>query len=167
MNSARVLPKRLEGRHVLMGLGVFFGVMFAANGVFLYYAVGTFNGFETRDAYRRGLEYNTRIASDAAQAQLGWQPDVRYDAGSQSLVLHVHDQAQRPLAGLGIRGEIRRPATDSEDRNVVLTEVAPGQYETSIDLDPGQWVLIASLSRSGGEHVSYRFKQRLWVREDR
>ena len=104
MTGARILPERLEGRHVLLGLVAFFGVMFAVNGVFLYYAVGTFNGFETLSAYQRGLEYNTRIASDAAQAQLGWKPDARYDAETKRRVIHVRDKGQRPIAGLGIRG---------------------------------------------------------------
>ena len=49
----RLFPERIEGRHVLLALLGFFGFMLLANGIFLYYAVGTFNGFETTDAYRK------------------------------------------------------------------------------------------------------------------
>lgn len=164
MSRWRLFPERLEGRHILFGLLMFFGVMFAANGVFLYYAVGTFNGFETRDAYRRGLEYNMRIASDAEQSERGWRPSVRYDAAKKSLVLDIRDKARRGVAGLGIRGEIRRPATDRQDREVELTEVAPGRYETPLELEPGQWVFMAQLSEPGSADISYRLKQRLWVK---
>lgn len=167
MSAMRPFPRRLEGRHVLFGLLAFFGVMFAANGVFLYYAVGTFNGFETRDAYRRGLTYNTRIASDAKQAARGWRPVARYDSVKQSLVLDVRDKAKRGVAGLSIRGEIRRPVTDRQDRQVTLSEVAPGRYAASLKLEPGQWVVLARMSEAGSDGVSYRLKQRLWVKKGR
>ena len=44
LTSEGRLSKGVQGRHVLIGLLIFFGVMFVANGLLVYYAVGTFSG---------------------------------------------------------------------------------------------------------------------------
>lgn len=170
MSGARLFPERIEGRHVFYGLVVFFGVMLIANGFFLYYALGTFNGFETTDAYRRGLNYNQRVAAEKAQNARGWQPAVRYDQQARRLVVEVRDRRGRGrgVAGLRIAGEIRRPATDSSDQMIVLQEFKPGFYATALDLAPGQWTLFAQLFEQGSDvEPAHRMKQRLWVEADR
>ena len=59
----------LTGRHVLMMLIAFFGVIFAVNGVFLYAAISTFDGTDTSSAYQKGIDYNTTIAESEEQAR--------------------------------------------------------------------------------------------------
>lgn len=166
MSVFRLVPARIEGRHVLIGLLAFFGVMLVANGIFLYYAVGTFNGFETSEAYRKGLTYNTRIAADAMQASRGWQPMARYESDKGQLFIEVRDRQGRDIAGLTISGEVRRPVTDKADQPVTMAEVAPARYVTALDLAPGQWTLAVKMSEQGtaGEPV-FRFKKRLWVKD--
>ena len=163
MSAVRLFPERIEGRHVLFALFAFFGVMFIVNGIFLYFAVGTFNGFETRDAYRKGLTYNERIASDTAQAAKGWKPVLRYEGGEQKLVVEMRDRQGKGIAGLTISGLVRHPVTDKQDRNVLLNEVAPARYAVSLKLPAGQWIFSGQASRTG--EAAFRFKHRLWVKE--
>ena len=49
---------RLDGRHVLMMLFAFFGVIFAVNGYFLFSALSTHTGVVAVEPYRKGLAYN-------------------------------------------------------------------------------------------------------------
>jgi len=65
----------LRGRHVLFAFLGFFGVIFAVNGVFLYAALSTHTGVVANEPYRKGLNYNQRIAAFQAQEQLGWAED--------------------------------------------------------------------------------------------
>jgi nitrogen fixation protein FixH len=168
MSNPFRFPARIEGRHVLYGLIAFFGVMLVANGFFVYYALGTFTGFDTRDAYREGIHYNDRIAAEVAQERRGWQPALRYDAGSHRLVLEVHDRKGRPVAGLRVAGEVRRPVTDRADRPLKMHEISPALYVAEMDLAPGQWTIIARLyNGAGAGEPAYRHKQRLWVEPDR
>lgn len=167
MSMRRIFPDPIEGRHVLMALGGFFGVMFLVNGIFFYYAVGTFNGFETMDAYRKGVAYNERIKTDVAQSARGWQSDIRYDPATGKLSLKVSDATGNPIAGLTISGEARRPVTDRNDHALTLSEIAPGQYESSLDLAPGQWIIIAMAMAVGSQEPTFRLKQRIWVKEAR
>lgn len=165
MSLPRLFPERIEGRHVLMGLIGFFGVMILANGIFLYYAVGTFNGFATDNAYQRGLDYNERIAADAAQAARGWQPAAHYEPARRQLVVEVKDARGRLVAGLSVSGDVRRPVTDRQDRPVSLQEIAPGRYAVPVELAPGQWIFSAQLAEAGSSAIAFRLKQRLWVKE--
>lgn len=165
MNVARIFPERFEGRHVLYALFAFFGVMFIVNGIFLYYAVGTFNGFETSDAYRKGLSYNKRIASDEAQTSRGWKPVVQYRNEEQKLVVEIRDKQGNGVAGLAIKGELRHPVTDKDDQTLILQEIAAGRYAIPLKLAAGQWIFSAKITKRG--EPEYRFKKRLWVKENR
>ncbi|RMF08191.1 MAG: hypothetical protein D6773_02800, partial [Alphaproteobacteria bacterium] len=149
MKVQRLAPARIEGRHVLYGLFAFFGVMLLANGIFLYFALDTYNGLETQNAYREGLGYNARIEHEARQAARGWQPRAHYDGATGRLVLEVSDRRGNGVAGLAIRGELRRPVTDREDRTLAFREVAPARYSADVALAPGQWIVILDLQAAG------------------
>jgi nitrogen fixation protein FixH len=156
----------IEGRHVLLGLIAFFGVMFLANGIFVYFAVATFSGGDTSKPYQKGLHYNQMIAADARQAERGWQTDVAYDDKTGRLTLSFVDKATAPIAGLHIAAELSRPATDKEDRRVVFREVSQGIYDATVDLPPGLWVLSIASRRKGGDRADvYRLKRRMFVAE--
>ncbi len=166
MNALRLTAKPITGRHVLLALIGFFGVMLIVNGIFLYYAVGTFNGFETTNAYRRGITYNDRIGADVAQTARGWAATVHHNARGEELVIEVKNRQGGGVGGLMIQGEIRRPATDREDQTVTFEEGAPARYTVPIKLAAGQWVVLLEAHEPGksGE-ASFRFKQRLWVKD--
>ena len=64
----------IKGKHVLFAMLSFFGVILVVNGVFTYFALSTFTGVSTDDAYRRGRAYNQTIeAAMEDQALLLWQ----------------------------------------------------------------------------------------------
>ena len=155
----------IEGRHVLMGLVAFFGVMFVANGLLVYYALGTFSGGDRPDPYRSGLNYNETIAAAERQAALGWQADVAYDTGAQRVTLRFVDEADAPVTELDLEATLTRPATNREDRTLRFRESAPGVYVSDVVLEPGGWVLsVVSSAHADGEPL-HRLKTRLFVEE--
>lgn len=56
--------KGIDGRHVLLGLVAFFGVMFVVNAIFVYFAVATFSGGDTSNPYQKGLHYDQMLEAD-------------------------------------------------------------------------------------------------------
>lgn len=155
--------RQITGTHVLFGLIAFFGVMLAANGVFVYFATSTFSGLSTDDAYRKGLAYNQTLRSFRAQQASGWQVAAAIAGGEIRLTLA--DAAGKPLDGLAIAGRIGRPATAAEDRAVAFRSAGQGLYKADADgLAPGQWELTAE-ARALGQASSEPFKvtARLWV----
>jgi nitrogen fixation protein FixH len=156
----------ITGRHVLVMLLTFFGIIFAVNGVFIYSALSTYSGVVAQEPYRRGLQYNARIAAAAKQDELGWREDTRL--AGQDLTLFLHDAKQAPVAGLDVSGVIGRPSTDRHDIPVALREVQPGQYVAQFDtLDAGAWIITLNASEAkpgSGQTIVYRVRKRLWLK---
>lgn len=165
MKTAGWFANGIEGRHVLLGLIAFFGVMALANAALVYYAVSTFSGGDRPDPYRSGLNYNETIAADQRQAALGWQTELTYDAPQRRLTLRFVDTAKQPVSGLKLDATLTRAVTDKDDRAVALEEVEAGVYAADLALAPGAWVLsLASRGDTEGDLV-FRLKRRLIVKE--
>ncbi len=161
LTSEGRLSKGVQGRHVVIGLMIFFGVMFVANGLLVYYAVGTFSGGDRPDPYRSGLNYNQTIAAAERQAALGWDVEVNYEG--RRLVVRFVDKSAEPISGLALTAKLTRPAENRKDSVVELREWRDGIYTTNISLGPGNWVVsVASAEQQNGSPV-YRLKRRLFV----
>jgi nitrogen fixation protein FixH len=156
----------IRGRHVLIGMLAFFGLIFLANGIFLYYALTTFGGGEKVSPYRSGLRYNETLAEAARGAARGLEGRRSYDAQASMLALALRDRSGDPVAGLHLAATVGRPATDREDLSAEFREVESGRYAAELALAPGQWVVDLrsdELSREGDP--TYRLKQRVMVPE--
>lgn len=157
---------RLTGRHVLIAVVAFFGTVFLANGIFLYSALSTYTGVVAQEPYRKGLQYNERIAAAERQDQLGWQADTAL-VPEQGLSLVLRDRQGGPVSGLFVSGVLGRPSTNQHDQNVTLTEVEPGRYVAPVDgLTPGAWLidLQAVWIGTGDKEPVYRLRTREWVK---
>jgi nitrogen fixation protein FixH len=156
----------LRGRHVLLGLIAFFGLIFLVNGIFAYYAITTFGGGDTSNPYQKGLDYNDRVEEAARDAELGWQAQLTYGTGSGRLIFSLTDRDGHPVSGLHFSGTIGRPATDREDLSAKFSEAERGGYAAMVRLAPGQWIVQLhsdELSRAGDP--VFRLKQRVFVPE--
>ncbi|MEM7398056.1 MAG: FixH family protein [Pseudomonadota bacterium] len=163
--EATPLPRILRGRHVLIGLFIFFGIMFVANGFLVYYAVSTFSGGDRPNPYRSGLNYNETIAESAAQAALGWSTTTDYDGNAGRLTLSFKDSAATPVTGLNLSGTLGRPATTQGERDLIFREWREGVYLSDVTLAPGNWILTVESSKEEVGSPVYRLKERLIVTE--
>ena len=166
MNGTAWFANEIRGRHVLIGMIAFFGLIFLANGIFLYYALTTFGGGDTSNPYRKGLHYNDTLAEAARDAERGWSAELAYDAKAGRLAFSLRDKSGEPVAGLHLDANVGRPATDREDLSAKFREIESGFYVAELSLAPGQWVVQLhsnALSREGDP--TYRLKQRVFVPE--
>jgi nitrogen fixation protein FixH len=163
MHGKSAQGNELKGRHVLLALVSFFGVMLIANGIFLYYALATFGGGDTSDPYRKGLHYNDTIAEAAEQDARGWRIELSYDRGGGQLSLLLRDKQGRALRGLAVASTLGRPATDKEDMALKLVEGEPGVYSGRTRLADGQWLVTATVEDPLAPGAPYRLKQRLFI----
>ncbi|MEO0978715.1 MAG: FixH family protein [Pseudomonadota bacterium] len=151
-------PKAITGRTVLAWLICFFGVVFTANGIFLYLALGSFPGVVVDSSYEAGQAYNQEIAAAKAQAGLGWQVSseiVRTSPDSAKLVVSAMDAQGTPLYGIAVTAVLRHPAQENEDVTAVLRADGGGRYVGDIDeVASGNWTLVLEIEQDG----SRRFK---------
>jgi len=144
---------KLNGRHVLIMLVVFFGVMIFANFVFVRAALKTFPGVSEDHSYLQGLHYNETLAARAEQAKLGWAAEVTEVAreGETGFVRLRMSDGDELLSGLVLSGALRRPADDDEDQPLAFKPLGEGVYEAEIAaFTPGAWDLhVRAESRYG------------------
>jgi nitrogen fixation protein FixH len=149
----------------MMMLG-FFGIVLAANGVFLYFAVTSFSGIDSENPYVEGLAYNRTLEAPEAQKKLGWRLELDHAPSSENrraLNLAVRSRAGTPLDGLAVVAELRRPARHDLDRRVTFAPLGGGRYGAGVDLPlEGQWDL--SLSATASDGAVFVMEQRLWLK---
>jgi nitrogen fixation protein FixH len=122
-------------------------VVIAVNAVMITFAVRTFPGLETADAYRKGLDYNQTIAAADAQERQGWHADLRVatperndDSRRTELLVRFTDRDGNPLSGLDVETFLIRPTHQGIDRSTRLEERGGGMYQGVIEIPlPGQW----------------------------
>jgi len=145
------LRKPLTGRSVVVMLGLFFGVMFTANGALIYTALSTLHGEELANSYDASQVYNQRIAEARAQNLLGWVADVttRQEGGGERVVADFKDRDGAPIAGLDVRARFVHPFDKGADREAILTSDG-GAYEgVAAPLRAGRWTLVIEARQDG------------------
>lgn len=136
---------RLTGRHVLAGFIAFFGLIFAVNGVFVYFALDSWSGLVVDRAYQRGLDYNKTLDRAEAQKALGWQSTVSLPATGGTARAEITDRYGLPVTGLVVEMAFRRPTHEGFDLKVTAREVAEGRYEARPNLAlPGRWQMTVN-----------------------
>ncbi|MEM7044954.1 MAG: FixH family protein [Pseudomonadota bacterium] len=146
---------------VFVGL---FGIVLIANGTMITVAITTFTGMETVSAYKKGVDYNERLAAAAKQEALGWKASLDAkadDAGRMVITFALDDRGGAPVAAADVLAKVDRPLQDGLDQMVVFDEIESGRYRAAIDLPlEGQWeVQIDAVARGD----RYQFTERIMV----
>lgn len=158
---------RISGKHVLLGMVLFFGGIMAANGWMAYQAVKTFDGLEREDPYRRGKDYNQVIEEAQKQAALGWQVEMVAEiSGVDAFVrlnVTMRDKTGVPLNGLDGVALFWRPVDDGLDVETMLIQQGNGLYVGEIQLPAhGQWDVRLEMKDGSGNKLNHR--ERIIVR---
>lgn len=156
---ARRRPFELSGRAVLFGMIGFFIVVAGVNGVMMVSAIRTMPGADVKSAYETSQRFNSEIARMQAQAARGWLAQTEIvRAGADTVVsLALKDKAGTAVTGLAVEAKLQHPATRQQDRDVTLTETAPGQYSATVPaLHAGAWTLVVEATHGGDAVFSSR-----------
>lgn len=135
-------PSPITGRHVLIWMIAFFGVIFAVNGAFVFFALTSWPGLTTGRAYEEGLAYNETLAAAQTQSALGWQSRVSLGPTTpKGRVLDVWlRNADGLLSGATVTAHLRRPLSEGLDMTVALKPAGPGRYTGMVRLPAlGRW----------------------------
>jgi nitrogen fixation protein FixH len=158
------VPARLRGRHVLSMVIGFFAAIMAVNAVMVWYALGTFPGTVSDNAYREGLEYNRTLEERAAQRALGWHVSVEV-AGTglkRRIEARFKNRDGAPLSGMKVAARLTRPVARGADRVLELRESAPGIYGAEAEFPrPGHWQLDVEAHRDA---ATWTMERELWVK---
>jgi len=154
--------RELTGRAVLLWLVVFFGVVFAINGVLVRAAISTFGGVETASSYQAGLRFERDVAIAQRQDALHWQVAgkiARDGAGNAVLSVSARDEKGAPLTGLEARARLVHPADERRDHAIAMQAAGAGAFRGATQTAAGQWDLLIELYR--GDERLFRSTSRV------
>ncbi len=155
-----VTGKRLTGRHVFIGVATFFALVTLVNVVMISFAVGTFDGLQTDNAYNEGRSFNQTIAAARARAGLGWQDSLMLEPGRVTLALA--DRDGQPVSGLVLSGQLRGLTHADADQALAFRETTTGRYEAVLARPvTGRWEVRVSTRAPDGTPVDFRQQARV------
>jgi nitrogen fixation protein FixH len=155
-----IAQPRFTGRHMLIIMLVFFGVIFAVNFTMVYFAISSWTGLVVKNAYVASQQFNASTAALKAAAA-GVNASVAYD--KPIFKITFTDDKGIALAARNVSVTLGRPSHERDDQTVVLRPVAGGFYTARIVLKNGQWSGRVSADISG--HSGWQRPLRLTVKE--
>lgn len=142
--------RELTGRHVLLAVIAFFGVLILINGVFIYAAVGTFRGEDVARSYRQGLDYNQTLEVRRNQAALGWSAEIQTETlpnEVRRITFILTDERGEAIFYDRIQGRLRHPVDSSLDIPFETSTNMSGAIKLSVPM--GRRILVASATADG------------------
>lgn len=127
-----------------------------------------FPGTVANDFQKKYDLYNNYMAQLQTQQERGWKIADGWlekpQFGKASLFrLHVTDKAGQAVTGGKVEVVFLRPSDKQMDRQLQLTEAAPGFYGTAVELPAvGQWNMLITITR--GDEV-HEVKGDTWVED--
>ncbi|NND50042.1 MAG: hypothetical protein HKN60_07300 [Rhizobiales bacterium] len=150
MASDDKTPARFTGRHMLIVMVAFFGVVITANLTMAFFATHSWSGLEVPNSYVASQEYNDKIADARAQAALGWTSDLSLADGA--LVLELADADGNPIAGAEVEGVMRRLVHENDDTETRFAWSQGGAYRAPAPALAGAWE-VEITARAGTDRL--------------
>lgn len=153
--------KQLTGKHVLIMLLAFFGVMIAVNIYFTVVAVKSFRGEDVPRSYRQGLEYNQTLAARGLQKDAGWtgHVNVTQAQGVPTLILQIKDKQGFGISGLELAAKLRHPVDTDRDQPIVFSDIGDGRYRAMPGALEGHWTIEVETMQDG---FPFKMRHELW-----
>jgi nitrogen fixation protein FixH len=147
------------GRHMLLAMLVFFGVIITVNVTMAFFARTTWTGFVVANSYVASQEFNAKMAETRAQAALKW-------TGTLAIRNHVVryrlvDRAHVPVILKGVQISFKRPIDDREDHVITLAPDVDGGLALPHEVADGVWLI--EINADAGLANPYRETLRVHV----
>lgn len=160
--AAAPAQRTFTGRHMLLVMFAFFGVVISVNVVLAVASSTTWSGLVVQNSYVASQEYQIKRDALAAQQALGWKPHFSYAPGAVRFT--VSNAVGSPVDLGTITIQVNRPIGTKDDVKVEVAPAASGEYVAEMKLGKGVWdVLIATETTAEGP---FEFHHRFSVEAD-
>lgn len=158
MTRGQDRPREFTGRHMLMIMLAFFGVIITVNLIMATLANTSWTGLVVKNSYVASQKFNKKAEQGRAQAALGWTGDLDFADGAFSY--RLRDAAGDPVRMRSVTATFRHPAYEAADTRFELAHVADRFVSEALPAD-GVWI-VEILSDAGLEQP-YRDVRRITV----
>ena len=126
------------GRHMLLTMLAFFGVVIAVNVTMAWFAGSSWTGFVVENSYVASQQFNAKMAETRAQQALGWTGHFSVSGGTVRYAISDAKGAEVALEAVSVI--FRRPVDDREDQTIILAKDTGG-YAAAHDVADGVWIV--------------------------
>lgn len=146
------------GKHMLLSMIAFFGVIIAVNFTMASLATGSWTGLVVKNSYVASQNFNEELEQANAQRRDGLVSDLSYRG--QTLKFILKDRTGNVLKPKNVSAVIGRPAFEQADRTIELKRFPDNSYRLDTKLDPGIWMIKIT-----GETAKSRYRRdaRLYI----
>lgn len=138
------MKREFTGRHMVLTLVAFFGVVMAVNFTMARLAVRDFSGTVVDNSYIASQHYNDWIAIADEQAEKGWQATATLDEDVHVVL------ALEGLAADSIEAVAENPLRRSDDIALTMERQADGTYRSIDPLPEGRWAIRTVVTGKDG-----------------
>jgi nitrogen fixation protein FixH len=137
--SQRPSTGEFTGRHMLLIMLAFFGVIIAVNLTMATFANSSWTGLIVKNAYVASQHFNEKAQAARAQEALGWTGSMTLVDGEFRYTLA--DAGGSPVALEPSQVFFRRPVDDRHDQTVALEPAGHGAVTGAVALADGVWIV--------------------------
>ncbi|MBZ9725873.1 FixH family protein [Mesorhizobium sp. CO1-1-11] len=159
MNAHPQKSREFTGRHMLLTILGFFGVVIGVNVTMATLASTSWTGLVVENTYVASQQFNAKAKEGRAQAALGWTGKLTIASGNVRYALS--DAAGRSVPLHGVKVLFRHPAYEAEDKAITLAS-GPDQ-EFSARHTPRDGVWIVEIDADAGLAEPYRDVRRIMI----
>lgn len=142
------MQNEFTGRHMLLCMIGFFGVIIAVNLVLATFAGTSWTGLVVKSSYVASQDFNKRIATNDIQAERGWRADVHIDGAR--LRYRMTDTNGNAVIPDQVSVVMSRPTHENDDRTFILRSSEDGAFVSSDLAAPGLWNLKITSTMADG-----------------
>ena len=139
--------RAFTGRHMLVWMVGFFGVVILVNIIMARFAISTFGGTVVDNSYVASQQFNGWLAQARAQEKLGWTSQISLDARRRP-VLVIRD-ATGGAAGFAASGTAHHPLGRAPDKVLAFASAADGRLVSATSLPAGRWLVRLKVTGPG------------------
>lgn len=139
------MKRQFTGRHMVLTLVAFFGVVMAVNFTMAHLAVRDFSGTVVKNSYIASQHYNDWIATAEAQAAKGWSASVTLDEEARVTI------EAEGLDAASVEAVAENPLRRSGDIVLTMERQPDGSYRSAEALPEGRWSVRSIVTGSDGE----------------
>ncbi|MDS1138324.1 FixH family protein [Nitratireductor indicus] len=154
-------PKEFTGRHMLLLMIAFFGVIISVNVTMAVLANSSWTGLIVNNSYVASQTFNERAAEGRAQDALGWTG--AFAAADGAVTYRLSDKSGSPIRLDAVRITMHRPVTADEDVTLDMVAQDDGSYMAQHGPGDGTWVV--KIEADAGLEHPFRDVRRVVIRD--
>jgi len=164
MSTHSQKSREFTGRHMLLTILAFFGVVIGVNVTMATLASTSWTGLVVENTYVASQQFNEKAREGREQAALGWTGKLIIASGE--VRYRLIDAAGKPVTLRGVKVLFRHPAYEAEDKAITLglasgSPAADQQFAARHTPKDGVW--IVEIDADAGLAEPYRDVRRLII----